>query len=179
MNWVRTNYENVYKCQGTQIKTEPDLLRLLPRTGKFIQVFSSLNYIVLFILFEFGFKTGEFMATYIYARPSLRPLIGDLISDPLISRITNAYVVFTFSQDQKTGLNLFLWRKGQNKYDELIWSNTAHHPTNGVVKVKVPLKNLTDKFRLLFQAHVTANYQYTFRTYLSQVIIDKVKLKSD
>ena len=47
VNWIRTDYENAYKCEGTQIKRDRELMNLLPRTG-------------------------NFMITYIYARPSMK-----------------------------------------------------------------------------------------------------------
>ena len=47
VNWIRTDARNAYVCQGTQIKRDAHLLRLLPAGG------------------------GQFMITYIYARPKV------------------------------------------------------------------------------------------------------------
>ena len=104
--------------------------------------------------------------------------MGDLITYNLLLPTTNGYVDFTFSQDQDTVLRLFLWRKRdgvQNK--KLIWEN--QQPTNGIVAARAKISETkNDEFKLVFQAEVAAKYQFQFRTYLTQVVIDKVQISA-
>lgn len=83
---------------------------------------------------------------------------------------------FTFSQDQGTTLRvLAMLPNGARK---TIWENYASSETNGVVSSRAALGNLKGPFHLVFQAEVEANYPYTSRTYLSQVVVDRVLLSA-
>lgn len=148
-NWVRSDFSNAYKCEGTQIKTKPELLSLLPRNG-------------------------QFMITYIYSRPSTKDLFAYLKSHQLRPQSSNAVLDFIYSQDKDTEFRIFLWREGQpSKKMEEIWSNKASVQTNGLVTSQAQLRNLRENFIIVFAAKVHATYQYTFRTYLSQVVLSR------
>lgn len=62
---------------------------------------------------------------------------------------------------------------------KLIWKHEASNgPTDGVVMGNARITNLDDEFKLVFRARVEAVYPYTFRTYLSQVVIGRVVVQA-
>ena len=64
------------------------------------------------------------------------------------------------------------------KAKQKIWENYANSETNGVVSSRAHFSDIKGLFRLVFQAEVEANYQYTSKTYLSQVVVDRVIVSS-
>ena len=88
---------------------------------------------------------------------------------------SSGYLDFTFSQDRGTTLRVFV-SSPDGRHKERIWENHARSETNGVVSTRAQLPQIRGAFRLIFQAEVEANYQYTSRTYLSQVVVDRVVL---
>lgn len=107
-------------------------------------------------------------------------LTGEFITDELSLPTSKANLNFSYSQDRGTTLRVFMSGSDEQSGWKEVWENFASSKTNGVVWGQAQLSGLMGSFYLIFQAEVEAvkDYQYSFRTYLSQVVVDHVELKS-